>query len=326
MIWRGQFITLLGGAAAWPLAARAQQAAMPVVGFLSAQSANRNEDRVRAFRRGLREAGYVEGENVTVEYRWAETQFDRLPVLAADLVHRRVAVIASSGNAPALAVKAASPTIPAVFAVSEDPVKLGLVASLARPGANATGINFLSAEVATKRLELLRMLVPGAVQIAVLVNPDAPVTETTLRELQGASGPMGLRIRVLNARNSNEINAAFATFMGEPPDALFVAGGFLFSSRRTQLVHLATRHAIPAAYSDREYTEAGGLMSYGTDLAESYRQVGIYTGRLLKGTKPVDLPVTQLTKFELVINAETARMLGIAPSPALLALADEVIE
>jgi putative tryptophan/tyrosine transport system substrate-binding protein len=323
---RRQFITLLGGAAAaWPLAARAQQAAMPVIGFLSAQS--RNEDRLRAFRRGLREAGYVEGENVTVEYRFAETQFNRLPVLATDLVRQRVAVIASSGNAPALAVKAASPpTIANVFAVSDDPVKLGLVASLARPGANATGINFLSTEVVTKRLELLRVLVPGAVQIAVFVNPDAPVTETTLRDVQAAAGPMGLRIRILNARTGNEINAAFATFVREPPDALLVGGGFLFSSRRIQLVHLATRHAVPATYSDREYVEAGGLMSYGTDLAESYRQLGIYTGRLLKGTKPADLPVMQLTKFELVINAEAARMLGVALPPSLLAIADEVIE
>ena len=247
--------------------------------------------------------------------RWRLTWFvDELPV------------IATSGNAAALAAKAASPTIPVVFAVSEDPVRLGLVASLARPGGNVTGINFLSAEVTAKRLELLRVLVPGATQIAVLVNPTAPVTETTLREVEAAAGAMGLRVRILNARTSGEISAAFASFAREPPDALFVAGGFLFSSRRVQLAHLATRHAVPATYSDREYAEAGGLMSYGANLIESYRQVGIYTGRILKGTKPADVPVMQLTKLELVVNAETARILGLTVPPSLLALADEVIE
>ena len=311
---------------AWPIAARAQQPAMPVVGFLGAGSYNEYAVRLGAFRRGLHEAGYAEGENVAIEYRWAETQLDRLPTLAADLIRRRVAVIATTGNAPALAAKAATTTIPVVFSVSEDPVRLGLVASLARPGGNVTGINYLVAEVTAKRLELLRALVPGAVQIAVLVNPEAPVTETVLRELEGAAATTGLRIRVLKARSSGEINAAFATFVHDRPDALFASGGFLFTSRRVQLVHLATRYAVPAAYSDREYVEAGGLMSYGTNLTESLQQVGRYTGRILKGARPADLPVMQSTKLELVINAETARMLGLDVPPTLLAIADEVIE
>ena len=324
---RREFITLLGGAAAaWPLAARAQQPAMPVIGFLSAQSAETNTDRLRAFRQGLFKAGYAEGGNVAIEYRWAETQTDRLPALAADLVRQRVAVIAASGNAPALAANAASSSIPVVFAVSEDPVRLGLVASFARPGGNATGINFLSAEVTAKRLEFLRALVPDATQIAVLVDPTAPVTETTVREVEAGARAMGLRIRILKARTSAEIGAAFASLARERPDALFVAGGFLFSTRRLQLAHLATRYALPATYSDREYAEVGGLMSYGTDLKDSYRQVGVYTGRILKGAKPADLPVMQSTKFELVINAETARILGVTVPPSLLARADEVIE
>ena len=322
---RREFITLLGGAAAaWPLAARAQQTAMPVIGFLGASSYN--AVRLRAFLRGLQQAGYTEGENVAIEYRWAETQVDLLAALAFDLVRRGVAVIATSGNAAALAAKAATTTIPVVFSVSEDPVRLGLVASLARPGGNCTGINYLIAEVAAKRLELLRALVPGAVQIAVLVNPQAPVTETTLRELEGAAAATGLRMRVLNARSSGEINAAFGTFVLERPDALFVSGGFLFSSRQVQLVHLATRHAVPAAYADREYVEAGGLMSYGADLADSSRQVGIYTGRILKGIKPAELPVMQSTKLELVLNAETARTFGLIVPPNVLSIADEVIE
>jgi len=324
---RRDFITLLGGAAAaWPLAARAQQPAMPVIGFLSAQSPDVTGHRLRAFRRGLQEVGFAEGENVAIEYRWAETQMDRLPALAADLVRRRVAVISTTGNAPALAAKAATTTIPIVFAVSEDPVRLGLVASLARPTGNLTGVNFLSAEVATKRLELLRQLVPAAANIAVLVNPAAPVTETTLREVRAAASVIGLRIRILNAHTSGDIHAAFATFQGERPDALFVSGGFLFSSRRVQLVHLATRYAVPATYADREYAEIGGLMSYGDDPAETLRQNGNYTGRILKGMRPTELPVVQSSKFELVINNETARILGLTVPPMVLAAADEVIE
>ena len=299
---------------------------MPVIGFLGGQSPDRTANLLRAFRRGLHEAGYAEGENVAVEYRWADNQAGRLPELAADLIRRGVAVIATFGNAPTLAAKAATTTIPVVFSVSEDPVKLGLVASLARPGGNVTGINFLAAEVTAKRLELLRALVPGALLIAVLVNPEAPVTETTLRELEDAAANTGLRLRVLKARGGGEINAAFATFSHERPDALFVSGGFLFSSRQVQLVHLATRHAVPAAYGDREYVEVGGLMSYGTNLTEALRQVGIYAGRIFKGAKPVDLPVMQSTKLELVINAEAARMLGLTVPPSLLAIADEVIE
>ena len=323
---RREFITLLGGAAAsWPLAARAQQPVL-VIGFLGAGSYSEYAVRLGAFRRGLHEAGYAEGENVAVEYRWAETQMDRLPTLARDLVRRQVAVIATTGNAAALAAKAATTTIPVVFSVSEDPVRLGLVASLARPGGNVTGINYLIADVTAKRLELLRALVPGAVQIAVLVNPEAPVTETVLRELEGAAATIGLRIRVLKARSSGEINAAFATFVHDRPDALFASGGFLFTSRRVQLVHLATRYAVPTAYSDREYVEAGGLMSYGTNPTESLQQVGRYTGRILKGARPADLPVMQSTKLELVINAETARMLGLAVPPNVLSIADEVIE
>ena len=270
---RREFITLIGGAAAaWPIAARAQQP-VPVIGFLGAGSYSEYAVRLGAFRRGLHESGYAEGENVAVEYRWAETQMDRLPTLARDLVRRQVAVIATTGNAPALAAKAATTTIPVVFSVSEDPVRLGLVASLARPGGNVTGINYLIADVTAKRLELLRALVPGAVQIAVLVNPEAPVTETVLRESEDAAATIGLRIRVLKARSSGEINAAFATFVHDRPDALFASGGFLFTSRRVQLVHLATRYAVPTAYSDREYVEAGGLMSYGTNPTESLQQV-----------------------------------------------------
>jgi putative ABC transport system substrate-binding protein len=322
---RREFISLLGGAAInLPLAGRAQHAAMPVVGFLG--TTTYNAVRLRAFLRGLQEAGYTEGKNVAVEYRWAETQADRLAPLALDLVRRRVSVIATSGNAAALAAKAATTTIPVIFSVSEDPVRLGLVASLARPGGNCTGINYLIAEVTAKRLELLRALVPGAVQIAVLVNPQAPVIETTLRELEGAAAATGLRMRVLSAGSSGEINAAFGTFVLERPNALFVSGGFLFSSLQVQLVHLAMRHAVPAAYADREYVEAGGLMSYGADLADSSRQVGIYTGRILKGMKPADLPVLQSTKLELVLNAETARTFGLIVPPSVLSIADEVIE
>ena len=291
---RREFITLLGGAAAaWPVAARAQQPAMPVIGLLDPTSPDAYADRLRAFRQGLKDTGYVEGENVAIVYRWAENQIDRLPELAAELVRRRVAVIAATGGPPSvLAAKAATTTIPIVFVVAEDPVRLGLVASLARPGGNLTGINFFNTELAAKRLELLRELVPAATRVAVLVNPtSAANTETTLRDVEAAARAIGLQIQVFNASTSREIDAAFATFARERPDALFVGPDPFFSSRRVQLAHLATRHAVPATYAVRDYAEAGGLMSYGANLTDAYRQVGVYTGRILKGAKPADLPV-----------------------------------
>ena len=327
MTSRREFITALGGAAvAWPLAARAQQPKMPVIGFLSAASPDGYAERLRGFRQGLKDEGFVEGDNVNILYRWAENHIDRLPELAADLARRRVAVLACFGNAPALAAKAATTTIPVVFSVAEDPVTFGLVASLARPGGNLTGINLLSVEVGTKRLELLRELVPGAVKVAVLVDLATPVTETTLREVEMAARSMGLRTLILNASSSGEINVAFATLARERPDALFVGSGFLLNSRRVQLVHLATLHKVPATYSSRESVEVGGLMSYGSSLTDAHRKIGVYTGRILKGAKPADSPVEQAIKFELVINLQTAKALGIDVPPSLLSRADEVIE
>jgi len=325
---RREFITLIGGAAAWPLAVGAQQAAIPVIGFLNYQSPETIADLLRAFRQGLKDTGYVEGENVAIAYRFAENQVDRLPELAADLVHRRVAVIATTGGPPpAFAAKAATTTIPIVFAINEDPVRLGLVASLARPGGNLTGINFFSAELVAKRLELLRELVPGAARVAVLVNPaNATTTATTLREVEAAAPALGLQLKILNASTSGEINAAFAELARDRADALFVASDAFFFIRRVQMANLASRYAIAATYSTRDYPEAGGLMSYGTNLIDAFRQTGVYAGRILKGAKLAELPVVQSTKFEMVINHETARMLGLTVPPALIARADEVIE
>jgi len=324
---RRQFIALLGGvAAAWPVAARAQQPAMPVIGFLDPTSSDSEADRLRAFRQGLKDSGSVEGENVTIEYRWAENQPDQLPALAADLVRRQVAVIATRSSG-VFAAKAATSTIPIVFMLSEDPVRLGLVSSLARPGGNLTGVNFFSTELAAKRLELLRELVPAAARVAVLVNPaNAMRAEATVKDVQAAAAAMGLQILVVRASTSSEINAAFAMFARDRPDALFVGTDPFFTSRRVQLILLTTRHALPTTYAGRQYPEVGGLMSYGSNIADAYRQIGIYTGRIRRGAKPGDLPVVQSSKFELVINAETARVLGLTVPPSLLAIADEVIE
>jgi putative ABC transport system substrate-binding protein len=323
---RREFITLLGGTLAWPLAARAQQAALPVIGFLASQSRTFADVVLPAFRQGLKDNGYVEGENVAIEYRWAENQIDQLPPQAADLVRRRVALIVAVAPEAALAAKAATTMIPIVFGIGDDPVKIGLVTSLARPGGNLTGINFFSSELGAKRMELLHEMVPAAARVAVLGDPTFTLTESHVRDAETAARAMGLQIQVLSARTSREINAAFANFVRERPDVLYVGTSPFFIGRRVQLTQLATRHAVPAIYSGRQYTEAGGLMSYGTSLTAAFRQMGVYTGRILKGVKPADLPVIQSTKFELVINAETARMLGLTVPDKLLALADEVIE
>ncbi len=328
-IRRREFIFTLGGAAAaWPLAARAQQPELPVVGVIDGGSADASARWAIRFRKGLNETGYVEGKNVTVEYHWLEGQYDHLPTLMTDLVRRRVAVIATPASPPAaLAAKAATATIPIVFGVGDDPVKLGLVASLARPGGNATGINFFQQEVVAKRLRLLHDLVPRAVRIAVLVNPgNASIAESTLRDVQQAAPTLGLQIQILKASTIGEIDAAFATLAREHPDALFVAPDVFFASRRVQFATLAARDRIPAAYTNPDYIAAGGLMSYGTDIADTYHQVAVYTGSILKGAKPADLPVLQSTKFVFAINLQTARSLGIEVPPGLLAIADEVIE
>jgi putative ABC transport system substrate-binding protein len=325
---RREFITLLGGGgAAWPIVARAQQSALPVVGFIRAGSADASERFAGAFRKGLNESGFVEGQNVTVEYYWLEGQHDRLPALVADLVRRKVAVIATPGTLPSLAAKSATATIPIVFGVGGDPVELGLVASLARPGGNATGVNFFVNEVAAKRLQLLHDLVPKAVRIAVLLNPEnATVAETTLRNVQEAAPALGMQIQILNASTISEIDAAFASLARERPDALFVAGDAFFTSRRGQFATLTAVNKIPAVYGNRELVAAGGLMSYGTDLTDAFHQIGVYAGTILKGAKAAELPVLQSVKFDFVINLKTARALGIEVSQGLLSIADEVIE
>jgi putative ABC transport system substrate-binding protein len=326
---RREFIALLASAAVLsPRAARAQQSAVPVIGLLDQRSPGELADRLRGFRQGLRDSGFVEGQNVAIDYRWAENKLDRLPDLAADLVRRQVAVIAAtSGTGAALAAKSATTTIPVVFVVGDDPVKLGLVANLARPDGNLTGIDFFGGELTTKRLELLRELVPGASRVAVLVSPaDATYAETTINEVETATRSMGLQIQVLKASTIPEINAAFATFASARPDALFVGHDPFFNSRRTQLVQLAARYAVPASYTARDFVEAGGLMSYGANIADAWRQAGAYAGSVLKGAKPADLPVVQSIKFELVINKQTATMLSLTVPPSLLAIADEVIE
>jgi putative ABC transport system substrate-binding protein len=325
---RELIVTLGGAAAAGSVAARAQQPAMPVIGFLGATAAAPNTDiYLRAFRQGLKDTGYVEGENVAIEYRYAEDQHERLPALADDLVRRRVSVIATvHGPTVAYAAKAATQAIPIVFAVAEDPVKLGLVASLARPGGNLTGINFFSAELVAKRLELFHDLVPVA-RVAVLINPaESTFAETTLRDIEPAARTLRLEIQVLKADTSREIDAAFASLARERPDGLFVSSSPFFTTRRIQMVQLAARHAIPATYSGRQYVEVGGLMSYGSNTVDGWHQLGVYVGRVLKGAKPADLPVVQASKLELVINHQTARMLGLEVPPSLLARADEVIE
>src|SRR5215510_5676823 len=323
---RREFITLLGGAAAlWPLAGRAQQA-LPVVGVLGATSPDLNADFLRAFREALKDSGFIESENVAVVYLWAEHQIDRLPGLAAELTRRRVAALATIGNAATLASKAATTTTPIVFQVGDDPVRLGLVGSLARPGGNLTGVNFFAGELAAKRLELLHELVPSATRVAMLINPGNPNAEAVLRDVQAGARAMGLQIQVHNAATTGEIDAAFATFVRERPDALFVGPDPVFRARRVQLALLAAYHRLPATYALRDYAEAGGLMSYGASLNDAFRQVGTYVGRILKGAKPADLPVVQSSKFELVINLQPARMLGLTVPSTLLSTADELIE
>jgi len=323
---RREFITGIVGSsvAARPVTARAEQPAMPVIGFVRDGSADARY--AAGFRKGLSESGYVEGQNVTVEYHWLEGKYDRLPELLADLVRRRVAVIATLGNVPTRAVKAATMTIPIIFLVGEDPVALGLVDSLAKPGGNVTGVNIQTHEVVTKRLRLLHDLLPNAVRIAVLVNPgNASVIKTTVQEVQKAAPVMGLQTEIINATTVGEINKVFATFERERPDALFVAPDAHFTSRRVQLVTLAASGRIPATYPNRDYVEIGGLMSYGPDFADMFRQVGVYTG-ILKGAKPADLPVLQSTKLELLINVTTAQALGVTIPAGVFSIADEVIE
>ena len=326
-IGRRDFITLLGGAAvAWPFAARAQQAGPPVIGYLGAGSPAGSASLLAIFRQGLADVGYVEGRNVAIEYRFAEGRYDRLPLLAEELVRRQVAVIFASPSPAALAAKAATATIPIVFTAAEDPVKLGLVANLARPGGNATGPVFLFAELGSKQLGLLRELVPTAARIGLLMNPTNANASDVTKDMTAAGTAMGVQFEVVQASNILEIDAAFASLVRNRAEGLLFGTDSFFYSRRLQLATLATRNAIPSIFNACEYPEAGGLMSYGTSLSEAFRQVGIYTGRVLKGEKPVDLPVVQSSKFEFVINLSTARALGMEIPPMLLARADEVIE
>jgi len=326
---RREFITVIaGGAAAWPLVARAQQqVAKPVIGYLYAGSSDPTATFMAAFRDGLAENGYIEGRDVAIEYRFANGQYHRLPELAADLVHRQVNVIVTPpSTAAALAAKAATQTIPIVFAVTDDPTKFGLVASLSRPGGNATGVNFFVAELVAKRLAMLHELIPAAAHVAMLVNPDNANTESVKRELMAAASALGMQIDILHARDGREIEAAFAALVRPKTDALLVGPDSVFQNRRVQLATLAVRHQVPTVFPVREFVEAGGLLSYGTSLTNAYHQIGIYAGRILKGVKPAELPVMQASKFELVINVQTARMLGLEVPSTLLARADEVIE
>jgi putative tryptophan/tyrosine transport system substrate-binding protein len=324
---RREFISLLGGAAAWPLAARAQQPKMPAIGFLDSRSSDGMTSRLASFRQGLKEVGFAEGENVTIIYRWAEDRVDRLPDMARELAHQAAVIVTTGGPPAAFAAKAATTKIPIVFLVGDDPVRLGLVSSLARPGGNLTGINMLANELEAKRLQFLHQLVPQARRIVVLVNPASVNNmETTLRDVEPAARTIGLQLQVLKANTAREIEEGFAWSEREKPDALFVGATAFLNIRRVQLVQLAAFHRLPATYGQREAAEAGGLMSYGPNILEGYRQWGIYTGRVLKGAKPADLPVEQSTKFELVINNTTARMFGLTVPPSLLAIADEVIE
>jgi putative ABC transport system substrate-binding protein len=324
---RREFITLLGSAAvAWPLAARAQQPTMPVVGFLHGGSPNAFARLLDAFRQGLKDAGYVEHHNVGIEYRWAESQSDRLPALAADLVRRQIAAIAAFSPPAALAAKAATSTIPIVFANGADPVELGLVKSLNRPGGNVTGVSFLINTLGSKQIELLHDLVPKAALIAALVDPNNADASTQVKHAEEAARALGLDLLVLSATTAQHIDAAFAEFVQAQAGALLVGSSVLFRNQEHQIVALAARHAVPTFYNNRDYVAAGGLISYATSIAEGYRQAGIYTGKILKGAKPTELPVVQSTKFELVINLKTAKALGLEIPPTLLAIADEVIE